>query len=147
MSHTCHAIDCTKKVPPKMLMCRRHWYMVDKPLRDKVWETYIAEQEITKNPSHEYLYAAREAIECVRKIEKTDFTYKPDKEICGFCGYELNGIYVTMIIQLIDRQAHLYGITQYESAELRFCSELHKERYSLRLTDNQFPIPDLSEKP
>ncbi len=50
-----------------------------------------------------------------------------------------------MMIQLIDRQAHLYGITQYESSELRFCSELHKEHYSIRLTDNQFPVLDLSE--
>ena len=74
MSHTCHAIDCTKKVPPRMLMCRKHWFMVDKPLRDRVWETYISGQEITKDPTHEYLKAAEAAIVCVMKIEKTKFT-------------------------------------------------------------------------
>ncbi len=70
MTHTCHAIDCNKKVPPKMLMCRKHWYMVDKPLRDKVWETYVAGQEITKDPTSKYLKAAKAAIECVRGKER-----------------------------------------------------------------------------
>ena len=23
-----------------LLMCRRHWYMVPKPLRDAIWQTY-----------------------------------------------------------------------------------------------------------
>ena len=109
--------------------------MVDKPLRDKVWETYIAGQEITKDPTHEYLKAAEAAIVCVMKIEKTKFTWKADDEICGFCGYELNGIYVTMEVQLINRQVHLYGVTVYEPAEFRFCSQLHKDRYSLRFKD------------
>ncbi len=70
MSHTCHAIDCSRKVPPKMLMCRRHWFMVDKPLRDKVWETYIVGQEVTKDPTSEYLKAAQAAIACVRRKER-----------------------------------------------------------------------------
>ena len=50
-------------------MCRRHWYMVDKPLRDKVWEEYQPGQEINKNPTCGYLLAAQGAIECVRRKE------------------------------------------------------------------------------
>ena len=69
MIHTCHAKDCSRKVPPKMLMCRRHWFMVDKPLRDKVWETYEAGQEVLKNPTYAYLLAATAAVECVRRKE------------------------------------------------------------------------------
>lgn len=28
MEHTCHADMCAAVVPPKMFMCRTHWYMV-----------------------------------------------------------------------------------------------------------------------
>ena len=68
--HTCHAIGCSTKVPPKMLMCSKHWYMVDKPLRDKVWGTYISGQEVTKDPTSEYLLAAKAAIRCVQRQER-----------------------------------------------------------------------------
>ncbi len=68
-THKCHATDCSRSVSPKMLMCRKHWYMVDKPLRDKVWEEYQPGQEINKNPTYAYLLAAEAAIECVRRKE------------------------------------------------------------------------------
>ncbi len=29
---------------PEMLMCRRHWFIVPKKLRDRVWATYQAGQ-------------------------------------------------------------------------------------------------------
>lgn len=41
--------------------CRKHWFALPKPLRDKIWRTYVPGQEITKTPSVEYLAAAREA--------------------------------------------------------------------------------------
>lgn len=63
--HTCHAKGCDVRVPPKMLMCRRHWYMVPKALRDAIWDTYREGQEIDKRPSGEYLDAANAAIEAV----------------------------------------------------------------------------------
>lgn len=55
MSHTCHAIGCDIPVPPKMFMCRTHWYMVPKHDRDLVWMLYRGGQEVDKNPSHEYV--------------------------------------------------------------------------------------------
>lgn len=65
MAHTCHARGCTIAVPPKMLMCRRHWFLVPKALRDAVWRTYHPGQERTKDPTSEYLAAAHAAIEAV----------------------------------------------------------------------------------
>lgn len=40
MSHRCPANGCTRNVSPAMLMCRPHWYMVPRPLRDAVWSAW-----------------------------------------------------------------------------------------------------------
>jgi hypothetical protein len=69
MSHTCHADQCRATVPPRLLMCRRHWYMVPKPLRDAVWAEYRPGQEIDKRPTREYLDIAHAAIEAVAERE------------------------------------------------------------------------------
>lgn len=54
--HTCHAAGCKVTVPPKMFMCKRHWYMLPKTLRDDVWAAYRPGQEIDKRPSAEYVF-------------------------------------------------------------------------------------------
>lgn len=58
MSHLCHAIGCYAPIPPKLLMCMHHWRLVPRDLQDAVWEYYRPGQEITKDPSPEYLLAA-----------------------------------------------------------------------------------------
>lgn len=60
MSHKCHWPGCEKEVPPKLWGCREHWFSLPKRLRDKIWSTYQAGQEITKTPSKEYLETAHE---------------------------------------------------------------------------------------
>lgn len=70
MRHTCHARDCKTAVPPKMFMCKRHWYMVPKHLRDAIWANYRPGQEITKDPSSEYLEVAMQAINAVADKER-----------------------------------------------------------------------------
>jgi len=52
-----------------MSMCKPHWYMVPKPLRKEVWRTYRKGQEVTKDPSREYLAAAKAAIAAVAEKE------------------------------------------------------------------------------
>lgn len=52
-----------------MLMCSHHWYMVPKSLQDAVWATYVAGQEVRKDPTREYLVAARNAINAVAEKE------------------------------------------------------------------------------
>ena len=69
MSHRCHAKGCSKAVPPRLLMCSRHWYMVPKRLRDAVWEHYRPGQEIDKCPTRAYLDAADAAIAAVAAQE------------------------------------------------------------------------------
>lgn len=65
MPHTCHARGCEVRVPPRMFMCRRHWYMVPKPMRDAVWATYVPGQERRMDPTRAYLDATRAAINFV----------------------------------------------------------------------------------
>ena len=61
-AHTCHAKGCTTPVPPKMFMCRPHWFSLPKSMRDAIWAAYRPGQEVRKDPSREYLHVARAAI-------------------------------------------------------------------------------------
>lgn len=67
--HTCHARCCTEEVPPKLLMCRHHWFMVPRSLRTKVNAGYRPGQCDARNPSREWLKAAKEAIRAVAAKE------------------------------------------------------------------------------
>lgn len=57
------------EVPPKLLMCAKHWKMVPFPLQQLVWKHYRRGQEIDKNPSAQYLEVMRKAIEAVAAEE------------------------------------------------------------------------------
>jgi hypothetical protein len=46
-----------------MFACRLHWFALPKRLRDAIWATYEPGQEITKEPSPEYIDAARAAVD------------------------------------------------------------------------------------
>lgn len=63
--HLCHAMGCRTEVAPRFLMCARHWRLVPKHMQLKVWKHYRKGQEIDKQPSAEYLDAAKEAIDSV----------------------------------------------------------------------------------
>ncbi len=53
--HTCHHPNCNIPVPPKMLACRGHWFMLPQELKDRVWKTYRPGQEKDKQPSQAYM--------------------------------------------------------------------------------------------
>lgn len=69
MAHTCHATGCETAVPPEMWGCKKHWFMVPKPIRDRIWATYRRGQCDDMNPSTEYCEAARDAVIAVAKRE------------------------------------------------------------------------------
>lgn len=69
MSHVCHAEQCNVPVPPKMLMCRCHWFMVPKQLREAVWAEYRPGQEIDKQPTDAYMEVQRAAVRAVADRE------------------------------------------------------------------------------
>lgn len=70
MKHLCHATGCTVEVPPKLLMCPRHWRMVPPDIQRAVWRHYRPGQEIDKRPTKEYLEVMKLAIEVVEEREK-----------------------------------------------------------------------------
>lgn len=80
MSHTCHATACTANVPPTMWGCRRHWFMVPKAIRDRIWATYRVGQCDDKRPSRTYCEAARDAVIAVAKTEGIE----PDTKLYDF---------------------------------------------------------------
>lgn len=67
--HLCHASGCPVQVPPRMLMCAKHWRMVPKRLRDAVWACYVPGQERRGMPTREYLDAALAAVDYVAELE------------------------------------------------------------------------------
>ena len=69
MSHICHAKGCGDPCPPKHLMCKRHWFMVPKALREAVWDTYSPGQERGEGlPTKPWRDAADAAIEAVYQM-------------------------------------------------------------------------------
>lgn len=69
MSHTCHARGCEKIVPPRMLFCVKHWRMTPRLIQARIWKHYRPGQEITKDPSIEYLAVMKQAIDTVAELE------------------------------------------------------------------------------
>lgn len=69
MAHHCHWPNCPIEVPPKLWGCKKHWFTLPKYLRDKIWATYRPGQEISKDPSDEYIDAAVEVQEWIIKHE------------------------------------------------------------------------------
>lgn len=70
MPHKCHAQNCAREIPPRYLMCGPHWAMVPRAMQKAVRNTYRLGQEVDKNPSEEYICAARAAIALVAKREE-----------------------------------------------------------------------------
>ena len=68
--HHCHWPLCNAQVPPAMWGCRKHWYMLPISLRNKIWATYEPGQEVSMTPSDEYLDAADEVQEWIKRNGK-----------------------------------------------------------------------------
>ena len=68
-AHHCHARGCKVHVPPEMLMCKRHWYMVPKAIRDRVWATYRPGQCEDMQFSQAWSDAVDAAIQAVAQKE------------------------------------------------------------------------------
>lgn len=68
-NHHCHATGCKIRTPREMFMCKRHWFMVPKSLRNRIWETYRVGQCDDLRPSKAYCEAAIEAVKAVAAKE------------------------------------------------------------------------------
>lgn len=67
--HHCHAVGCTVVVPPRLLMCLRHWWQVPLHLRLEVWRNYRPRRGDNERPSAAWMTAAKAAIAAVYETE------------------------------------------------------------------------------
>jgi len=65
--HKCHCPHCTRSVAPKFFGCGQCWFALPKAMRDSIWASYRPGQEVSKDPSPEYLEVARKAVEYLRE--------------------------------------------------------------------------------
>lgn len=63
--HTCHAMGCAVRCPPRFLMCLKHWKSVPRSLQQRVLQAYVQGQEIRKDPTDEYMEAMKAAVHAV----------------------------------------------------------------------------------
>jgi len=66
--HHCHVPGCDVSVPPRLLMCRKHWAMVPSATRRDVWRYFDPSQCAPgprPRPTESWTRAARAAIEAV----------------------------------------------------------------------------------
>jgi hypothetical protein len=75
MPHICHWPGCAVEVRPTLFCCKRHWFALPRSIRQAIWQTYRKGQEIDKNPSPEYLAAARTALDWAREHPRDTTTW------------------------------------------------------------------------
>ena len=68
--HTCHSPGCPRPVPPRMFMCRTHWFALPKKIQDAIWSEYRRGQEIDKRASVRYL--AVQQLACAHSVFRTN---------------------------------------------------------------------------
>jgi hypothetical protein len=61
--HGCPGPDCQRVVGNGQLACRRHWYQVPKPLRDRVWAAW---KDGDGQGSEDHIVAVEAAIETMK---------------------------------------------------------------------------------
>lgn len=78
--HTCHAYRCEVPVPPKMFMCKKHWYKLPKHMRDGIWARYRPGQEIDKRPTIDYINYADMCIKWLYKKQNKEVKKKENNQ-------------------------------------------------------------------
>ena len=60
--HRCPIPRCADEIDPSRLMCRPHWYLVPKELRDQVWATWRSGQGAFSREHRETVHKAVVAV-------------------------------------------------------------------------------------
>jgi len=69
VAHACHAVGCSRQIPPILLFCPAHWKLVPQAIRFRVFAAYKPGQEDRKDPSLLWCIAADDAVRYVAKLE------------------------------------------------------------------------------
>jgi CDP-diacylglycerol pyrophosphatase len=65
--HHCHWPGCKEQVPPAKWGCTKHWFMLPRSLRERIWSAYRIGQEKDMRPSREYVQVAREVQDWIKE--------------------------------------------------------------------------------
>lgn len=65
MFYDCAILGCGRRIPTSQLMCREHWFMVPKPVRDRVNAAWWLTPDWRALENPEYMAARQEAIDAV----------------------------------------------------------------------------------
>ena len=69
VAHACHAVGCSREIPPILLLCPAHWKLVPQAIRFRVFAAYRKGREVDKQPSLLWCIAADDAVRYVAKLE------------------------------------------------------------------------------
>jgi hypothetical protein len=81
MSHTCHWPNCTVEVPPAKWGCDKHWFRLPYKLRAELSKHYRRGQEVSKDPSPEYVEAAKRIREYANACHLQSLSPLPQMEV------------------------------------------------------------------
>lgn len=70
-THLCHWPGCREVVSPRYFACRPHWASLPWLIKLRILRSYRPGQEIDKNPSPDYIAAAKAAREWVLRGQPT----------------------------------------------------------------------------
>lgn len=65
MYHDCAISCCGERIPTSMLMCRKHWRMVPRPIQTRVNDAWWLAPDMRCMESAEYMSARQDAIDAV----------------------------------------------------------------------------------
>lgn len=68
-AHHCHAVGCSVRTRPTLLMCAAHWSLVPRDLQTRLLAAYRPGQCADKRPSRAWL---RASAECRRAVASTE---------------------------------------------------------------------------
>jgi hypothetical protein len=91
MSHNCHWPGCKREVGDALWGCTRHWAKLPARLRNRIWSTTIAGQDITELPSLEYLQAAHDVQTWISSDSSPEARAMDGAEVARLCD-ELNAL-------------------------------------------------------
>jgi hypothetical protein len=87
-SKRCPWPGCLCEIPLPMFMCREHWQMLPKPLRDMVWDAYEVGQELdARMVSDEYRDAEKAARNWVNSYLAAEGATPPPGQVGSGPGY------------------------------------------------------------
>lgn len=77
---TCHATACKQPIATDRFMCVKHWYMLPRYMRLKLWDAFKPGEVDDLDPNRKYCEVARE---CIVNIARQEGKV-PDTEFYDF---------------------------------------------------------------